>query len=72
MDKLVITKSLRSFYKNPNQIAHCVLANRIGIRDPGNKPAPGDRIPFVYIQTTGKKTTRRNALKHHNLFKTNN
>ena len=55
MDKLVITKSLRSFYKNPNQIAHCVLANRIGIRDPGNKPAPGDRIPFVYIQTTGKK-----------------
>ena len=55
MDKLVITKSLRSFYKNPNQIAHCVLANRIGIRDPGNKPAPGDRIPFVYIQTKGKK-----------------
>lgn len=55
IDKLVITKSLRSFYKNPNQIAHCVLANRIGIRDPGNKPAPGDRIPFVYIQTKGKK-----------------
>ena len=55
IDKLIITKSIRSFYKNPNQIAHCVLANRIGIRDPGNKPAPGDRIPFVYIQTKGKK-----------------
>ena len=55
IDKLVITKSLRSFYKNPNQIAHAVLANRIGERDPGNKPSPGDRIPYVYILTKGKK-----------------
>ena len=55
IEKLIITKSLRSFYKNPNQIAHAVLANRIGIRDPGNKPSPGDRIPYVYIQTKGKK-----------------
>jgi len=55
IDKLIITKSLRSFYKNPNQIAHAVLANRIGVRDPGNKPSPGDRIPYVYILTKGKK-----------------
>ena len=46
---------MRSFYKNPSRIAHCVLATRIGIRDPGNKPSPGDRIPFVYIQTKGNK-----------------
>lgn len=49
MDKLIITKSLNSFYKNPKQIAHKVLADRIGARDPGNKPKPGDRVPFVYI-----------------------
>lgn len=49
MDKLIITKSLRSGYKNPMQIAHKVLADRITSRDPGNKPSPGDRIPFVYI-----------------------
>ena len=55
IDKLIITKSLRSFYKNPKQIAHAVLANRIGVRDPGNKPSPGDRIPYVYILTKGKK-----------------
>jgi DNA polymerase elongation subunit (family B) len=55
IEKLIISKSLRSFYKNPAQIAHNVLAERIGVRDPGNKPAPGDRIPYVYIQTTGKK-----------------
>tara|TARA_Y100000022_G_scaffold87521_2_gene75400 strand:- start:1429 stop:5151 length:3723 start_codon:yes stop_codon:yes gene_type:complete len=50
MDKLIITKSLRSNYKNPDQIAHKVLADRIAKRDPGNKPSSGDRIPFVYIQ----------------------
>jgi DNA polymerase elongation subunit (family B) len=52
LDKLVVTKSLRSFYKNPTRIAHCVLANRMGARD--NKPSPGDRIPYVYIKTDGK------------------
>ena len=55
MDKLIITKSLRSNYKNPKQIAHKVLADRIGKRDPGNKPSSGDRIPFVYIETKNKK-----------------
>ena len=55
MEKLIITKSLRSGYKNPKQIAHNVLANRIGKRDPGNRPSVGDRIPFVYIQNADKK-----------------
>ena len=55
MEKLIITKSLRSGYKNPRQIAHKVLADRITSRDPGNKPGPGDRIPFVYIHNSNKK-----------------
>ena len=55
MDKLIITKSLRSTYKNPQQIAHKVLADRMGKRDPGNKPSSGDRIPFVYIHNANKK-----------------
>ena len=49
MEKLMITKALRSDYKNPQQIAHRVLADRMGKRDPGNKPKPGDRIKYVYI-----------------------
>jgi DNA polymerase elongation subunit (family B) len=49
MDKLTITKALRSDYKNPLQIGHKVLADRIGKRDPGNKPKPGDRMRFVFI-----------------------
>ena len=55
IEKLVVTKSLRSHYKNPQQIAHNVLAERIGDRDPGNKPTSGDRIPYVFIETDKKK-----------------
>jgi DNA polymerase elongation subunit (family B) len=55
MDKLAITKALRSDYKNPNQIAHKVLADRIGKRDPGNKPKPGDRIKFLYVNSKTPK-----------------
>ena len=51
LDKLIISKSLRGFYKNPDSIAHRVLAERIGKRDPGNKPSVGSRIPYVFIQT---------------------
>ena len=55
MDKLIVAKALRGFYKNPNQIAHNVLANRIGDREQGNRPKSGDRIPYVYIVVENKK-----------------
>ena len=55
IEKLVVTKSLRGYYKNPNQIAHKVLANRMGHRDPGNKPGPGDRVNYAYIKNPDKK-----------------
>lgn len=55
MDKLAITKALRSGYKNPDQIGHKVLADRIGKRDPGNKPKPGDRMKFVFVVNDQKK-----------------
>ena len=54
MKRLTITKSLRAEYKAVP--AHKVLADRMGRRDPGNKPSSNDRIPFVYIQNpTGRK-----------------
>lgn len=55
MDKLALTKSLRSDYKNPQQIAHKVLADRIGEREPGNKPKPGERIKYVFIENKDEK-----------------
>ena len=58
LDMLIITKSLRGFYKNPDQIAHKVLADRIGEREPGNKPKSNDRIPYVYIETRKTRGTQ--------------
>jgi len=57
MDDLVITKSIKSSesYSNPTQIAHRVLADRIGFRDPGNKPRANDRIPYCYIDVKSLK-----------------
>ena len=49
MDELIVTKTLRGYYKNPQQIAHKVLADRMGERDAGNKPAANDRVPYVYV-----------------------
>ena len=68
IDKLIITKSLRSFYKNPQGVAHKVLADRISAREPGNKPTSGDRIPFVYIITKaaskGQKILQGNRIEN--------
>jgi DNA polymerase elongation subunit (family B) len=72
MDKLVITKSLRSGYKNPQQIAHKVLADRITARDPGNKPSSGDRIPFVYIHHPSKKALQGEKIETPTYIKENN
>jgi len=63
IEKLIITKSLRSGYKNPKSIAHKVLADRITARDPGNKPGPGDRIPFAYIAIPGKKVLQGDKIE---------
>jgi DNA polymerase elongation subunit (family B) len=63
MDKLTITKALRGYYKNPQQIAHWVLADRIGQRDPGNKPKPGDRMKFVHIVNDMKKALQGDKIE---------
>jgi hypothetical protein len=54
-EKLEITKALRSDYKNPERIGHKVLADRIGERDPGNKPKSGDRIKYVFFKHSNPK-----------------
>ena len=76
IEKLIISKSLRSFYKNPQSIAHKVLADRIGQREPGNKPTSGDRIQYVYIVTKpapkGKKVLQGDKIETPSFIKENN
>ena len=55
INDLILSKTLRSSYKDPTKIAHKVLADRIGIRDAGNKPACNDRIAYIYIKNPGAK-----------------
>ena len=49
INKLIISKSLRGDYAKPEGIPHKILADRIAARDPGNAPAVGDRMSYVYI-----------------------
>ena len=59
LGQLTVTKSLRADYANPLSIAHKVLADRITARDPGNAPAAGDRIGYVYISPkTGQEASK--------------
>ena len=64
MDKsmFIISKSLRGFYKNPEGIAHKVLADRMAERNPGNKPKPNDRIPYAYIKLSDTELYDYNSL----------
>ena len=48
LQPLIISKSLRAEYATAP--AHKMLADRMAARDPGNAPASGDRIPYVYVQ----------------------
>ena len=49
LEKYIISKSLRDDYKNPGQIAHRVLADRMAARDAGTAPKVGDRLQFIYV-----------------------
>ena len=72
MSKLIVTKSLRSNYKNPAQIAHKVLADRMGRRDPGNKPSSGDRIAYVYVKNPNKKALQGDRIETPEYITANN
>ena len=57
LSMLTITKSLRSEYKTTPP-AHKILADRMAVRDPGNAPASGERVGYVYIKAqAGQKAS---------------
>jgi hypothetical protein len=61
LEKFIVSKSLRDDYKNPEMIAHRVLADRMAARDPGTAPKVGDRIQYIYVaekKNAGKQGDR--------------
>ena len=69
LDKYVVTKQLRDDYKNPEQIAHRVLADRMSERDPGNKPQVGDRIPYIYVAARKDEKKQGDRIEHYDYVK---
>jgi len=64
LEKFIVTKSLRDDYKNPEQIAHRVLADRMARRDPGTAPKVGDRIPYIYVAENKSATKQGDRIEH--------
>jgi len=72
ISKLTITKSLKAEYKSPTPPAHKQLAERIGQRDPGNKPSTSERIPYVYIQTLTQVKSQGDKIETPSYIRDNN
>ena len=72
LEKLIITKKLNAFYKNPLSIAHKVLADRMAKRDPGSKPSVGSRMPFAYIKTGKNVKLQGDKIESPEYIKKNN
>ena len=64
IEKFIITKQLGDNYKNPEQLAHVVLANRMKDRDPGSAPQVGDRIPFLYVSQRKDNKKQGDRIEH--------
>lgn len=63
LEDFIVTKSLKNSYANPSQIAHFVLSERMGQRDPGNKPQANDRLPYIYIETPAARRGEKKLLQ---------
>lgn len=72
LEQLVITKTLKGEYKDPTKIAHKVLADRMGERDPGSKPQVNDRIPYVYIINKEKNILQGDKIETPTFIRENN
>lgn len=64
LEKYIITKQLRDDYKNPAQIAHRVLADRMAERDPGTAPQVGDRLPYIYVANRKDEKKQGDRIEH--------
>ncbi len=74
INMFVISKTLKEYYKDPESIAHKVLADRMAARDPGNKPSSNERIPYIYIkieELPGVKYLQGDKIEHINYVREN-
>ena len=58
-NELVLSKSLRSEYKNPEGMAHRAVADRMDRRIAGSAPRVGDRVEYVVIASQSARVVDR-------------
>jgi DNA polymerase elongation subunit (family B) len=63
LEKFIVSKSLRDDYKNPEQIAHRVLADRMAKRDPGTAPKVGDRVAYIFAKENNKHSKQGDRIE---------
>jgi DNA polymerase elongation subunit (family B) len=70
------TLKMKESYKNWERIGHVFLADKIALRDPGNKPQSGDRIEFAVIKVVNddpkKKMLQGELIETPTFIKQNN
>jgi DNA polymerase delta subunit 1 len=72
LEKFIVSKSLRDDYKNPDQIAHRVLADRMAARDPGTAPKVGDRLQYIYVAENRGKSKQGDRIEEVGYVRKNN
>jgi DNA polymerase elongation subunit (family B) len=72
LEKFILSKSLRDDYKNPEQIAHRVLADRMAVRDPGTAPNVGDRVQYVYVDENKSAAKQGDRIEHVDYVRSHN
>jgi len=55
LNMFVISKTLASYYKDPESIPHVALSIRMADRDIGTKPASNERLPYIFIKIIEEK-----------------
>ena len=68
----IVTKQLKAQYAFPEKVVHKVLADRMGERDPGNKPQSNDRIPYAYVKTKTVPKLQGDRVEHPDYIKEKN
>jgi DNA polymerase elongation subunit (family B) len=72
IEKFILSKALRDDYKNPEQIAHRVLADRMAVRDPGTAPNVGDRVQYVYVDENKGASKQGERIEHVDYVRSHN
>ena len=57
--EVVLSKSLRQTYANPEGMPHVKVASLMNERDPGSAPRVGDRVEYVVIASESKRVVDR-------------